>query len=127
MRRTAPVCLLGLLAAAAVWAAVPSPRPASAQQPERPAAQGRKGYELRLIRVGNTFQSIRFKTETGESWIIVVNKYEKLPENGPVPPGDYDVTLITDGVIFMAFRIDRRTGATWQLKNRQWVKVKEPE
>lgn len=123
MYRTALVCLFGLLAAVSVAAMSPAPAPKA----ERPPDQPRKDYELRLIRVGNTFQGLRFKVSTGEAWILAVDKYEKLPETGPVPVGDYEITLVTDDNNWMAFRIDRLTGATWQLRNRQWIKMKEPE
>src|SRR5262245_47961221 len=117
MRRVIPVSLCVLFAAAWAWGAAPLPQP--------PAVQKSTDYELRLIRVGNTFQSVRCKVSTGESWVMAGNQYEKVPETGPVPLGDYDITLIADDNNWMAFRIDRLTGATWQLRNNQWNKVKE--
>jgi hypothetical protein len=97
--------------------------PATTQQP-KPDDKDR--YELRVIRVGNTFQGLRFKVTTGESWQLVVDKYEKNTETGPVAPGDFDIKLVTDDNDWTAFRIDRKTGLTWQLKNRKWVRFKEP-
>jgi hypothetical protein len=94
---------------------------AAAQQPA-----DKDRYELRVIRVGNTFQGLRFKTQSGESWQLVVDKYEKIPETGPVAAGDFEITLVTDDNDWTAFRIDRKSGVTWQLKNRKWVKFKEP-
>ncbi len=119
MSRLAPaislLALLCLLDAAA---------PTASAQPEKPADKER--FELRIIRVGNTFQGLRFKTTTGESWQLVVDKFEKVPETGPVPPGEYEIKLVTDDNDWTAFRIERKTGLTWQLKNRKWVKFKEP-
>lgn len=99
-----------------------------------PSAHGQKQgqsldkdrHELRVIRVGKTFQGLRFKVSTGESWQLVVDKYEKIAETGPIPPGDYDITLVTDDSDWTAFRMERNSGFTWQLKNRKWVKFKEP-
>jgi len=95
---------------------------------QKPAPQPPKNdYELRIIRVGKTFQGVRFKVSTGQSWTLAGDKFEKVAESGPVPPGDYDIQLITDDMNWMGFRIDRRTGATWALRDQRWVKFKEPE
>ena len=115
MRRTL-VVLVVVTAACAGGAA-------SAQRPA--AAKGRE-YELRLIRVGNTFQAVRFKVRTGEAWTMSGDRYKPIPETGPVPAGDYDITLVTDDVNWMAFRIDRVSGATGQMRGNKWVPVKEP-
>jgi hypothetical protein len=77
--------------------------------------------------VGNTFQGIRFKVGTGESWTMATDRFEKVPETGPVPPGHYDINLVTDDSNWIAFRIDRRSGATWLLRGNKWLQVKEPE
>jgi hypothetical protein len=122
MSRSFLVGLVGLLAA---WAWASIPEAVAAQKQEMPAAQ-KKGYELRIIRVGNTFQGIRFNVRTGESWTLSGDRFEKLPETTPVPAGEYEVTLITDDTNWMAFRIDRRTGATWQMRGNRWVQFKEP-
>jgi hypothetical protein len=102
---------------------------ASAAPPEKadPAPAKGKRHELRLIRVGNTFQSIRFNVSTGEAWTIAGDKFEKVPETTPVPAGDYDVTLVTDDTNWMAFRIERVSGSTWQMRGNKWLKIKEPE
>ena len=120
MRRTLLVLLIAS-AAPFAGAAQPAQKPAGA-----PAAKG-KEYELRLVRVGNTFQSVRFKVRSGEAWTMNGDRYTKIPETGPVPAGDYDVTLVTDDTNWMAFRIDRVSGTTWQLRNNKWVPVKEPD
>lgn len=123
LRIPAGGCCLGLLLALDFAAAQPvEPKPGLKIEPKM-----RRDYELRIIRVGNTFQGLRFRNSTGESWMLVTDKFEKIPETGFVPAGDYEITLITDDNNWMAFRIDRLTGATWQLKNRQWNKMKEPE
>jgi hypothetical protein len=128
MRRSVFIGLCVVLGFSCAVEAGLLPRPAFGQTKTEPmpAAKG-KQFELRLIRVGKTFQSIRFNVSTGETWTIVEDKYEKVPETGPLPAGDYDVTLVTDDSDWMAFRIDRVSGTTWQLRGNKWVKVKEPE
>jgi hypothetical protein len=95
-------------------------------QKAEPKAE-RPTYELRMVRVGNTFQGIRFKPATGETWLIVGPKWEPLEESGPVPAGDYDITLVATEEAFSAFRFDRKAGTTWILKERKWVKLQEPK
>jgi hypothetical protein len=128
MRRPSIILLLALLAAVCLWWTGPLPQPAAAadKKPDPAPAPKRGEYELRLIRVGNTFQGMRFKVGTGESWILAGEKYEKVPDAAALPAGEYDITLITDDTNWMAFRIDRLTGTTWQLKDRKWVKMTEP-
>jgi hypothetical protein len=92
-----------------------------------PQDKSLKQYELRLIRVGDTVQGIRFKPTTGKAWYIAVDKWVLIPETGEVPAGDFDVLMAPLERDFTAFRFDRLTGLTWQLKDRKWVKVKEPE
>ena len=120
----------GLLAAVVLLAlvvnAAMSQKNADKAEKPVPAAQAKR-FELRVIRVGNTFQSMRFNAVTGESWIMSVDKYEKVPEPARIPAGEYEVTLITDGTNWMAFRIDKLSGSTWQLRGNRWIKVKEPD
>jgi hypothetical protein len=92
-----------------------------------PMPQPKGKFELRMIRVGKTFQAIRFNVTTGETWRMVGDKYEKVPETDAIPAGDYDVTLVTDDTEWMAFRIDRVSGTTWQMRGEKWHKVKEPD
>jgi len=128
MHHTFLIGLLVLLGIACACAIGPVQQPAFAQKKTDPQPDGkRKDYELRIIRVGNTFQGVRFKVSSGESWVMEGDKYEKIPEAAPVPAGEYDITLVTDDTNWMAFRIDRLSGATWQLRNNKWMKVKEPE
>lgn len=126
MRRGILLGVPVLVGVVCAWGLAPTPL-AVAQKADPMPAQKRKEHELRIIRVGNTFQGVRFKTATGEAWMMVGDKFEKLAESGPVPAGDYDITLVTDDTNWMAFRIDHATGATWQLRNNKWVKVKEPD
>jgi hypothetical protein len=126
MRRSTVLGLSVLLGIACTVGVGVLPRAALAQKAEpMPPAKG-KQFELRLIRVGNTFQSIRFNVITGESWRMAGDKYEKVPESGEVPAGDYDIQLVTDDTDWMAFRIDRVSGTTWQMRGNKWIKVKEP-
>ena len=80
---------------------------------EKPAAPA-KGYELRIVTHGDTYNGIRFKPTTGESWKILNGRWEKLDEAAAPPAGDYDITLIPAEVL-LAVRIDRATGTTWLL------------
>ena len=90
---------------------------------EKPAAG--KGYELRVVAHGDTYNGIRFKPATGESWKILNGRWEKLEEAAAPPAGDYDITVIP-AEILLAVRIDRATGACWLLTKGKWNPVKEP-
>jgi hypothetical protein len=125
MRHSLPIYRFVFLGLACPWGLVLLAEPTPAQDGKAPAED--RTYELRLIRVGNTFHAIRFKVATGESWVMNGDKYDKVPETGPVPPGNYDIRLITDDKNWMAFRIDRRSGLTWQMQGDKWKKVKEPD
>src|SRR5262245_61548436 len=125
MHRIFRIGIVLILGAVCASVMAPGPQCALAQKAEPGGEQKRKDYELRTIRVGKTFQGVRFKISTGESWIIDGDEYTKIPE-AAIPAGEYDVTLITDDSNWMAFRIDRLTGTTWLLRNNKWVKVKEP-
>lgn len=118
MRRTLIAFSLALLVTAPAQAQKQDPLVAAPKKPE---------HELRLLRVGKTFQGLRFNVRTGETWVIIADHYEKVPEPAPLAPGEYDITLVTDDTNSMGFRIDRVTGMTWMLRNRMWTKVKEPD
>src|SRR5262245_41813869 len=77
---------------------------------EKPAPA--KGYELRIVAVGDSYHGIRFKPTTGESWNMLGGRWEKLDEAAAPPAGDYDITVIQAETL-LAVRIDRATGATW--------------
>ena len=124
MCRTCRIGIVLFLGAVCACGMAPGPQRALAQKSE-PKAEKRTDFELRTIRVGKTFQGVRFKISTGESWVIDGDDYAKIPD-AALPAGEYDVTLITDDSNWMAFRIDRVTGTTWLLRNNKWVKIKEP-
>jgi hypothetical protein len=84
-----------------------------------------KGYELRVVNVGEVYKAIRFKPATGESWQLLGGRWEKLPEVAPPPAGDYDVLLIPAESL-LALRLDRATGATWLVQGGRWTPIKEP-
>lgn len=90
---------------------------------EKPAPA--KGYELRIVAHGDTYNGIRFKPTTGESWKILNGRWEKLEEAAEPPAGDYDVVIIPAQVL-IAVRIDRATGSCWLLTKGKWNPVKEP-
>jgi hypothetical protein len=92
-----------------------------------PAGVLGKGYELRHIRVGDQAHIVRFHAGTGAAAHIQRDTLRPLAEAGPVPPGDFDVTMIATDQNWMAFRLDRTTGATWLLKANTWIQVREPE
>ena len=96
------------------------------KKPDPQPVEKTKGFELRIIRLGNSFQAIRFNVSTGESWVMAGEKYDKIPETGPVPVGNYEVIMVADDANWMAFRIDRQSGTTWQLRGNKWLKLKEP-
>jgi len=52
---------------------------------------------------------------TGETWHVNGNAFEMLGETGPVPGGEFDLTLIAGKKDWMGFRLDRKTGKTWLL------------
>lgn len=119
--------LLRVLLVCGVCLAVAGPAaPAEKDKPAPPPAAG-KNYDLRTARVGNTLQAVRFKPATGQTWQLGAGGWEKIPETGKVPPGDYEVVLVATDTDFTALRFDRTTGATWHLKGRKWVAVPEPK
>jgi hypothetical protein len=91
---------------------------------DEPAAPG-KGYELRVVTVGDVYKGVRFKPATGESWQLLSGRWEKLEEAAPPPAGDYEIQLIPADPLF-ALRLDRKTGATWLVRAGKWNPVKEP-
>src|SRR5690349_8365464 len=91
---------------------------------EKPAAPA-KGFELRVVTVGDSYHGIRFKPATGEAWRMLNGVWEKLEEAAAPPAGDYDVTIIPAEAL-IAVRVDRSTVATWLLQRGKWSPVKEP-
>ena len=87
MRRSGFIGLTMLLGFVCAWGGGSLPQAALAQRAPGTTTPTRKSnpFELRLIRVGKTFQSICLNVITGESWIMADDKFEKVPETGPVP------------------------------------------
>jgi hypothetical protein len=96
-----------------------------------PAARGEtppapaKGYELRVVSVGDVYQCVRFKPATGQAWQMLNGRWEKLEEAAPPPAGDYEIVIVPAESL-LAIRLDRATGATWLAQGGKWVPIKEP-
>jgi hypothetical protein len=105
------------------WACLALAAALQAQEDKGPA---RKPFEVRMLKLGDTYQGVRFKPATGETWQIRGDKWEKLAEGEAPPAGEYDVILIPAGEIFVALRLERATGATWLMAARKWNRIKEP-
>ena len=119
MYRTVPVAIAILVGGA--FLAQPS-----LGQGEKPPAS--KAFEVRIIRVGESYQAIRFKVKTGESWTADGGKWLKIADAGPIPAGDYEVLLVATDKDFSAMRYDRVSGTSWLLRGGdKWVKMTEPE
>jgi hypothetical protein len=98
-------------------------QPCQSQPPK-----GDQAYTVRIVRVGETYQAIRFKNKTGESWIADGLKWVKLMDAAPPPAGDYDVLLVATDRDFSAMRYDRVSGTSWLLRGgSKWAKMEEPE
>src|SRR5688500_14077128 len=82
----------------------------AARADEKPAAPA-KGFELRVVAVGDTYPGVRFKPATGESWKMLNGVWEKLEEAAAPPAGDYDITIIPAEAL-LAVRVDRAPGST---------------
>jgi hypothetical protein len=67
------------------------------------------------ILVGNR-TAARFHTETGDTWLLLANKWKRAIEPGKLTPGEYDVKMFTssDGKVGM-FRIEKLSGKGWQI------------
>jgi len=91
------------------------------------AVPAHPNYELRVMRRGKVFECFRFSPEKGEAWRELNDKWEKIPESGAVPAGDYDIVLtpMADET-FAAHRIDRRSGKSWYYTHK-WNEIVEPK
>jgi hypothetical protein len=123
MRHLSLACMLFVVALIAL------PHPAGAQKTDSSPAPKAKDKQFELRSVGNN--TIRFNVATGETWVTDINEleYEKVPEAGRLPVGDYDIVGGKNG---MPFRIDRVMGTTWRLGADktgapEWIKIKEPK
>jgi hypothetical protein len=92
-------------------------------------ATNRPNFEIRLIGLPNgLYDNIRFSTSRGEAWIQIGTKWEKIPETGPVPAGDYDIQLaLLPNSNHAAIRIERTTGKSWYRANGRWNEIPEPK
>ena len=70
---------------------------------------------------------MRFHIGTGAAAHIQRDTFRPLGETGPVPPGDFDITMVATDQNWMAFRLDRAAGTTWLLTANTWKLVREPE
>jgi hypothetical protein len=105
---------------------------AQAQRPGREARVARNAYELRTFRGELTVTAIRFKPETGETWVddlTTQGGWEKIEEPEKIPAGDYEVVLTPptkDGKCAV-YRIDHAAGTTWVLGEKKWAGIPEPK
>lgn len=134
-----PLLVLGsscLVAAGAFPIDFPGPgnKQAAVAAPN-PQASVRPRYELRLLPFETTWATIRFNVETGEAVLCrsggTGRHFEKLPEQGRIPVGDYDIKmapLAPNGWHgFSTVRIERNTGRTWALIDAKWEAIPEPD
>lgn len=84
-------------------------------------------HAIRYVRVGNQLHFLRFNAKTGATATIQVDTYQVLAETGPVPLGDFEVTMIGTNEKWIAFRVNRASGSTWLLKDRKWFRANEPK
>lgn len=94
-------------------------------------AGARPTFEIRQLRVENGQREIvKFNTETGETWSNWTSsppQWSKVPENGPVPSGDYDILLLNgpDKDTTWGIRFDRKSGRTWNFGANGWTEFKD--
>lgn len=66
---------------------------------------------------------IRYRMDTGESWIAEKGSWTLLKEESTLNAGAYTVQIErrdTDSKGYVAVRLDRSSGATWWLNDRSW-------
>ena len=80
-------------------------------------------FDLRSIYVGDTWETWRFDRNSGESWHEADNKLVKIKDSKPVPTGDYDILLITNGKMYLAHRLDRKSGRVWRINGSEWMEL----
>lgn len=122
-RATGATWLLG----AGKWNRIKEPAAKDKEKEKEKIARGRQGFELRHLRLGDSLHVVRFHRGSGAAWRIERDSYERLAETGPVPAGDYDITLMATDTNWMAFRLEADSGAYWLFRKNQWDKVTEPE
>ncbi len=84
-------------------------------------------FKLQMVKIGNTYQGLKHKLATGETWQIFDDAWVKVVEPAPCPAGDYQITLIPSEMGFNAIRIERQTGATALMSSvkQKWLPVGE--
>ena len=66
---------------------------------------------------------IRYRMDTGESWIAEQGSWTALNEESGATTGDYAIQIErrdSDSKGYVAVRLNRATGATWWLNDRTW-------
>ncbi len=101
--------------------------PRAAAQKEDPKAEKVPPYTFTFTVMGEAIHTLRLKISTGESWLTSGSKWMKIAEAAAIPAGDYEVAMITTDKDFTAIRFDRKSGTMWQLKDRKWTKIEEPD
>lgn len=80
-------------------------------------------FNLRLIRYGpDKTALVKFNKETGESWIVGIDKDLKIKDSRQIPSSIYDVYLTeVPPKQWQAFRLDKVSGKLWRLVKDKWV------
>lgn len=66
---------------------------------------------------------LKYRTDTGESWIAANGGWQALNDRSPLPESDYRITVERadkDLKGYVAVRVDEQTGNSWWLKDKQW-------
>src|ERR1043166_4228435 len=118
MYRAAMICVAFLIVLA----------PFTPSQEPKAQLDKAKNFEVRIVKVGDSYQAIRIRIRTGETWTAEGTKWLKIADAGPIPAGDYDVLLVATEKDYSAIRYDRVSGSSWLLRGGdKWVKMTEPE
>ncbi len=125
MSKRIQLALLVLVGVAAGWLAAQTTTAPAWAEPAGNTSQAATAnkYDLRSIYVGDTWETWRFDRNSGESWHEADNKLVKIKDSKPVPPGDYDILLITNGKMYLAHRVDRKSGKVWRINGAQWLEL----
>jgi hypothetical protein len=104
------------------------PSAGQGEKPKPPPEKTTSAFEVRIIRVGESYQAIRFKVKSGESWYANGGQWAKIADPEKIPAGSYEVLLVATEKDFSAMRFDRVTGTSWLLRGGdKWVKMTEPD
>lgn len=66
---------------------------------------------------------LRYRTDSGESWIADGGRWTALQEEGSLPASRYRIDMLRadqDVKGYVAVRIDQQTGQSWWLNDRRW-------